>query len=119
ATCSSGFLTHVGDTSAALVLPEVGRMRDQELLDAQREVAEVQRRVSAVAAALAGEIAHRSRRELGHSGLAASRGQRSVEGLISHLTGGSTREARTLVKAGEVMPTAAPRPSAPPVAAWL
>ena len=118
-TSSTGFLTRVGDTSVPVVLPEVGRMRDQELLHAQRQVAEVQRRVSAIAAAVAGEIAHRSRRELGHSGLAASRGQRSVEGLISHLTGGSTREARTLVKAGEVMPTVTPRPSAPPVAAWL
>ncbi|MGN6274065.1 MAG: DUF222 domain-containing protein [Protaetiibacter sp.] len=118
-TSSTGFLTRVGDTSVPVILPAVGRMRDQELLDAQREVAEVQRRLSAIAAAVAGEIAHRSRRELGHSGLAASRGQRSVEGLISHLTGGSAREARTLVQAGELMPTAAPRPSTAPVAEWL
>ena len=118
-TSSTGLLASVGDTSVPVVLPAVGGMRDQELLDVQREVAEVQRRVSAIAAAVAGEIAHRSRRELGHGGLAASRGQRSVEGLISHLTGGSAREARTLVQAGELMPTVAPRASAPPVAAWL
>ena len=77
-------------------------------------IAEVQRRLAAITAAFAGEIAHRSRRELGHDGLAQSNGQRTAEGLISQLTGGSAREARTLVKAGELLPTAAPRVEAPP-----
>jgi hypothetical protein len=104
-TFSAAFLALVGDTSVPLALPQVQGMRDQELLEAQRAVAEVQRRVSAISAAVAAEIAHRSRRELGHGGLAASRGQRTAEGLISQLTGGSTREARTLVKAGELLPT--------------
>ena len=79
------------------------------------------RRLDAVAAAVAGEIAHRSRRELGHTGLAASRGQRSAEGLISQLSGGSTREARTLVKAAELLPPDPGRhsaPGAPPVPRW-
>ncbi len=44
--------------------------------------------------------------ELGHSGLAATFGQRSAEGLISQLTGTSSREARTLVKAAELLPGA-------------
>ncbi len=118
-TSSTAFLARVGDTSVPLALPRVEGMHDHELLDAQRAVAEVQRRVSAISAALAGEIAHRSRRELGHGGLAASRGQRTAEGLISQLTGGSTREARTLVKAGELLPTAASRSDASPVAGWL
>ncbi len=118
-TFSTAFLAPLGDTSVPFALPPVERMRDHELLDAQRAIAEVQRRVSAVAAAVAGEIAHRSRRELGHSGLAASRGQRSAEGLISQLTGGSAREARTLVTAGELLPTESPRREAAPVAEWL
>ncbi len=105
--------------SAPLTLPPVGLLRDAELLSAQREVAEVQRRVSAIAASVAGEIAHRSRRELGHAGLAQSHGQRTPEALIAQVTGGSTRDARTLVKAGELLPTATPRPEAPPVVAWL
>jgi hypothetical protein len=118
-TFSAAFLALVGDTSVPLELPRVQGMRDGELLEAQRAVAEVQRRVSAISAAVASEIAHRSRRELGHDGLAASRGQRTAEGLISQLTGGSTREARTLVKAGELLPTETPRREAAPVAGWL
>src|SRR4051795_13387887 len=112
-------LARVGDVATPLTLPAVGELRDQELLDGQRAGAEVQRRLSAITAALAGEIAHRSRRELGHDGLAQSRGQRTAEGLISQLTGGSTREARTLVKAGELLPTAAPRAETPPPPRWL
>ena len=102
-------LTRLGDLSVPLVPPATASVRDQDLLDAQRELAEVRRRHESLAAAVAGEIAYRSRRELGHDGLAQSRGQRTAEGLISQLTGGSTREARTLVKAGELLPTAAPR----------
>ncbi|QEO08927.1 HNH endonuclease signature motif containing protein [Protaetiibacter larvae] len=112
-------LATIGDTTAPLVLPTVSALRDDELLDGQRLVAEVRRRLDAVAAAVAGEIAHRSRRSLGHDGLAARRGQRSAEGLISQLTGGSTREARTLVKAAELLPVETPRPDVPPVARWL
>ena len=112
-------LPALGDLSVPFAPTPVAGFDDAALLAAQQALGELRRRVDAQAAVVAGEIAHRSRRELSHSGLAASRGQRSVEGLISTLTGGSTRDARTLVKAGEVMPTPAPRPSAPPVPAWL
>jgi hypothetical protein len=110
-------LAHVGDVSVPVELPVGASLGDQELLDGQRMVAEVQRRLAAIGSALAGEIAYRSRRELGHEGLAQSWGQRTAEGLISQLTGGSTRDARTLVKAGELLPAA--RPDAVPVARWL
>src|SRR5690606_19995596 len=80
----------------------------------QRAVAEVRRRVETQAAVVAAEIAHRSRRELGHAGLAAANGQRTAEGLISQLTGTSLRDARTLVKAGELQPTATARTGTPP-----
>jgi len=113
----SELLARVGDVSVPVGLPVAAALRDQELLDGQRLVAEVQRRLAAIGAALAGEIAHRSRRELGHDGLAQSRGQRTAEGLVSQLTGGSAREARTLVQAGELLPAA--RPDAVPVARWL
>ena len=112
-------LTRVGDVSAPLTLPPVGSFGDTELLDAQRSIAEVRRRLDTLGASVAGEIAHRSRRELGHSGLAQSHGQRTPEALIAQVTGGSTREARTLVKAGELLPASTPRPEAPPVVAWL
>ncbi len=111
-------LAHLGEASAPAALP-VHSLRDGELLDAQRAVAAARRRLDAVAASIAGEIAHRSRRELGHSGLAQSHGQRTAEGLISQLTGGSAREARTLVKAGELLPLDGPRVQNAPREAWL
>lgn len=96
-------LAALGDTSATFTAPQVSAWRDQELIDGQRSIAEARRRLDALAAAVAGEIAYRSRRELGHGGLAQSRGQRTAEGLISQLGGTSAREARTLVKAGELL----------------
>ncbi len=112
-------LTRVGVLSAPLTLPPVGSFGDTELLDAQRSIAEVRRRLDTLGASVAGEIAHRSRRELGHSGLAQSHGQRTPEGLIAQVTGGSTRDARTLVKAGELLPVSTPRPEVGPVPGWL
>jgi hypothetical protein len=102
-------LPALGDLSVPFAPTPVNDYRDDALLAAQRAVAEVRRRVEAQAAVVAAEIAHRSRRELGHSGLAATRGQRTPEGLISQLTGTSVRDARTLVKAGELQPTATGR----------
>lgn len=106
-------LATLGDLSVPFVPVSLTGFADDALLAAQRTVAEVRRRVEAQAAVVAAEIAHRSRRELGHGGLAASRGQRTAEGLISQLTGTSARDARTLVKAGELQPTA-PAPTRQP-----
>ena len=98
---SLGLVTEV---TAPFVTPEVTAVPDAELLDAQRMIGQARRRLDTLAAVVAGEIAHRSRRELGHDGLAQTRGQRTAEGLISQLTGSSTRDARTLVKAAELLP---------------
>lgn len=97
-------LTRLGDLSVPFAPVAAGSLPDAELLLAQRSLAEVQRRVQSQAAVVAAEIAHRSRRELGHSGLAATYGRRSAEELISALAGTGAREARTLVKAGELLP---------------
>ncbi len=107
-------LPTLGDLSVPFAPLPVGDLPDDALLAAQRAVAEVRRRVETQAAVVAAEIAHRSRRELGHAGLAAANGQRTAEGLISQLTGTSLRDARTLVKAGELQPTAAARTGTPP-----
>lgn len=98
-------LTALGEASAYLTPDAARGWTDPELLSAQRSLADARRRLDAAAAVVAGEIAYRSRRELGHSGLAAGFGQRTAEGLISTLTGTSTRDARTLVKAAELLPT--------------
>lgn len=117
-TALTEILARLGDLSVAPPEIATAGMGDRELLDGQRAVAELARRVDAVAAALAGEIAYRSRPELGHSGLAQSNGQRTAEGLISHLTGSTSRDARTLVKTAELLPVAATRPEAKPLPAW-
>jgi hypothetical protein len=114
------YLAALGDAATPFAVPAVAGFTDAELLDGQRAVAELRRRVDAVAAAFAGEIAHRSRRELGHAGLAQSNGLRSAEDLIAKVTAGSRRDAHTLVKAAEFLPTS-PRddaPAQPPAPHW-
>jgi hypothetical protein len=101
------YLAILGDPVTPFAVPEVTGFADAELLEGQRALAELRRRVDAVAAAFAGEIAHRSRRELGHAGLAQSNGVRSAEDLIAKVTAGSRRDAHTLVKAAELLPTPA------------
>jgi hypothetical protein len=114
------YLATLGDAATPFAVPEVAGFTDAELLGGQRAVAELRRRVDAVAAAFAGEIAHRSRRELGHAGLAQSNGLRSAEDLIAKVTAGSRRDAHTLVKAAEFLPTSVRDEalSLPPAPRW-
>src|SRR5690606_4397471 len=62
----------------------------------------------------------RSRRELGHAGLAQSKGLRSAEDLIATVTATSRRDAHTLVKAAEFLPTSTRDETAalPPAPRW-
>jgi hypothetical protein len=114
------YLAALGDAAAPFAVPTVAGFTDAELLDGQRAVAELRRRVDAVAAAFAGEIAHRSRRELGHSGLAQANGLRSAEDLIAKVTATSRRDAHTLVKAAEFLQTSTrdDAPTQPPPPRW-
>ncbi|MGN6273861.1 MAG: DUF222 domain-containing protein [Protaetiibacter sp.] len=114
------YLAALGDAAAPFAVPAVAGFTDAELLEGQRAVAELRRRVDAVAAAFAGEIAHRSRRELGHAGLAQANGLRSAEDLIAKVTAGSRRDAHTLVKAAEFLPTSIREdaPTRPPAPRW-
>src|SRR4051812_28977259 len=82
-----------------------GELSDSELMDEQRTLAAIRRRIDARSAELADAIAFRSRRELGHSGLAQRLGARTPEKLVQTLTGSSYREAQTLVRVGELLAT--------------
>ena len=73
---------------------------DTELLDVPAALARVRRRLDATAAIAAGEIARRSRRELGYAGLAQRSGFHTPAGLLQHVTGDSNREAAKLVRVG-------------------
>lgn len=117
-------LPAIGDLSVPFVPFPAATLSDADLVRAQRSIAEVQRRVQAQAAVVAAEIAQRSRGELGHTGLAATHGRRTPEELISTLAGTSIREARTLVRAGALLPsgvtgaTGRTAADAPPPATW-
>ena len=88
---------------AAFVPRPTDGLSDAELMDEQRTMAEVRRRVDARSAELADAIAYRSRRELGHSGLAQRLGARTPEKLVQTLTGSSFREAQTFIRVGELI----------------
>ena len=98
-------------TSAALVLPDLGRldgMPDDELMGVQRQLADHRRLIDAASARVAGELARRSHRDLGYQGLAQRKGARTVERLVSRLTGMSGPESRAMVAVGEAMGGDAP-----------
>ena len=110
-------LTALAAVVAGFRVPAPADLDDAALMEAQRSIAGVGRHVDAWAASVAGEIEHRSRRELGHSGLAQRLGARTPEKLVQHLTGSTQQQSRTLVRVGALMtsPVADARPSAP----WL
>ncbi|MEO5921152.1 MAG: DUF222 domain-containing protein [Pseudolysinimonas sp.] len=100
---------------AALASP-VSSLSDGALLDEQRALAAERRRVDARSAEVAGEIARRSRRELGVRGLAVREGARSPEELIQRVTGVTGREARSLTQVGSLLDDLAGGSSGAP---WL
>ena len=100
---------HLADLSLPFAPPVTSTLDDATLLSAQRSVAQIRRRVDATAAALAAEIEHRSRRELGHAGLAQRLGARTPERLVQQLTGSTSREASTMVRVGALMVSSAPQ----------
>jgi hypothetical protein len=91
---------------STLLLPDtahVAALSDEQVLAGQQQIAEIRRRVDAVAAVFAGELARRSVPELGKDGLARREGLRTPVKLVSFLTGVSTAEAGDLVRVGEVL----------------
>jgi hypothetical protein len=76
---------------------------DDGLLELQRSLAASTRLLETAAAALAAEVAHRSRRELGYDGLAQKRGARTPEALVQVVTGASSSTARRLVRVGTLV----------------
>jgi hypothetical protein len=87
-------------TAVPSEIAAVRALDDRALLVAQRKLADIQRALGSPATLLAGEISHRSRRELGYGGLAQREGYRNPESLIQHVTGSTSREATTLVQVG-------------------
>ena len=82
---------------------DAARLSDDELITQQHDFAVARRLLDAGAAAVSAEIGRRSAPELGHAGLAQSRGARTPEALVQHLTGISAADARTLVAVGTLI----------------
>jgi hypothetical protein len=89
-------------SSSAFTAISARELSDVSLLAAQRAVAVERRGLDAQAAVLAAEIGRRSRRELGHDGLAQRLGARTPERLVQQLTGSSARDASTMVRVGSL-----------------
>ncbi len=113
------------DEAGTLVLPSVvglGELNDADLQARQRAFAAVRRQVDAGATLVAAEVARRSARDLGHSGLAAREGARSAERLIERWAGVSPGEAVAMVRVGELLAfdeKGQDAVGAPPGPAWL
>jgi hypothetical protein len=90
---------------------------DGELLELLQQWTEARRVVDAGLAVLAGQVAARSRVDLGYNGLAQRSGDRTPDALVSRLTGASGAEAGSLVAVGRMMD--APPPWLAPVASGV
>jgi len=80
---------------------------DAALVSLSRLAAHSKQLVEAHLALVAGEIAARSTREMGHSGLAQRSGFRNAEELLKTTTGATGREAVTAVRVGRMVREAA------------
>lgn len=93
----------VSDSSAASILDDVHGLIDSELESLLSDAAFLRRMSDVVISVAAGEVAKRSERSLGHSGLAQRNGHRGATQLVQSLTGESKGEASRQVKIGELM----------------
>jgi len=92
---------------------------DTELVALSKLAAREKQLAEAHLALIAGEIAARSGRELGHSGLAQREGFRNASELLKVTTGSSGREATTAVRVGTLVREAATSGSVDPASGEL
>jgi len=76
---------------------------DAALVELSRLAAQEKQLAEAHLALIAGEIAARSTREMGHSGLAQRKGFRSPEEFVKVVTGSTGREAISVVRVGRIV----------------
>ena len=83
------------------------KLSDAEVVSFNRAIATHERQLGAFKAHAAAEVARRSRREFGHSGLAAREGFASAEKMLESVTQITGRQAAQLVSLGRSMDDAA------------
>lgn len=79
------------------------RLSDEQVVALNQAIAECERRLGSYKTHAAGQLARRSRRDLGHSGLAARNGFSSPEKMLQSVTKSSGREAAQLVTMGRLL----------------
>ena len=89
------------DVEASALPERAGELTDDVLLSTMRDLAALANDATRLQAVLAGVAAHRSRREDGHAGLAATLGHASPVALIQAVTGGTKADASRQVRVGE------------------
>lgn len=86
--------------SAPIDAADVVGLDEAALLELQSAITAHRRVFDAVAALTAGEFARRSHRDLGHAGLAQSKGFANAEQFLQSVSGSTRAEAAKLVKVG-------------------
>ena len=98
------FTESAADVASVHVDHEAIRLLDDDgLFSANEQISVHRRHLDLYAAAVAGELARRSRRELGFSGLAQRKGFTSAEALVQSLSQLSRTEASKLVRVGSLL----------------
>ncbi|MBB5743387.1 hypothetical protein HD600_001884 [Microbacterium ginsengiterrae] len=91
----------MGDVEIDALLTVMRGLDDEAIVDAMADAAKIAHCAERMLTVGAGVVAERSRREDGHSGLAASRGQRNAVALVQSIVGGTRADAARAVRLGE------------------
>ena len=93
----------VGVSALPFDVLELRDLPEAEVLEINSLHAEASRLLGAAGAVFAGDLAHRSRPELGSEGLARRSGHRTVENLLKTTSGATKEQVLTVVAAGNLL----------------
>ncbi|MDP3949070.1 HNH endonuclease signature motif containing protein [Microbacterium sp.] len=93
----------MGDVNIDVLLTAMRRLDDDAIVGALAGAAAVANCAERMLTVGAGVVAERSRREAGHSGLAAKRGHRNAVSLVQSIVGGTRTDAARAVRLGETL----------------
>lgn len=91
----------MGDVDIDVLLTAMRRLDDDAVVGALAGAAAVANCAERMLTVGAGVVAERSRREAGHSGLAATHGHRNAVSLVQSIVGGTRADAARAVRLGE------------------
>lgn len=98
-----GLESRMGDVDIDVLLTAMRGLGDDAVVAALAGAAAVANCAERMLTVGAGVVAERSRREAGHSGLAATRGHRNAVSLVQSIVGGTRTDAARAVRLGETL----------------